>query len=290
MQPMETVQALLAWAIPLLAGAGVETPRLDAELLLAHVCGKTRGWMWAHTEMALSAQEVDQFRALCARRAQREPLPYLLGEWEFYGRAFYVSPAVLIPRPETELLVEAVLEWARKEAATDIADIGAGSGAIAVTLAAESPALRIIAIDISPAALALARRNAARHAVEARITFLTGDLLQPLRDAGIPPLDVIVANLPYIAEEDYAGLMPEVRDYEPATALRGGEDGLALIRRLIAECPVHLRHGGLLALELGMGQADTVTRLLVTAHWRRIRVIADYAGIPRHIVAESPQD
>jgi len=290
MQQMMTIGALLAWAIPLLAAVGIDTPRLDAELLLAHVCGKSRGWVWAHADTVLSTEETEHFRALCARRAQREPLPYLLGEWEFYGRSFFVSPAVLIPRPETELLVETVLAWARSHSAARIADIGAGSGAIAVTLAAESPELHVYAVELSSAALALAVRNAARHEVTARITFLHGDLLQPLHNAGALPFDAIVANLPYIPEGDYAGLMPEVRDFEPATALRGGADGLDLIRRLIADSPAALRRDGLLALEIGIGQSETVRQLLAAAHWRHISVIVDYAGIPRHLVAERPQD
>ena len=282
-----TIGELLGWAIPRLTAAGIDTPRVDAELLLAQVCGKARGWLWAHPEQVVAPDADARFRALLAQREEREPLPYLLGEWEFYGRAFFVSPATLIPRPETELLVEAVLGWARAHGATRVADIGTGSGAIAVTLAAEAPSLSIAATDLSSAALEIARRNAARHAMAARIRFYAGDLLEPLRAAGEAPFDIMVANLPYVAASDYAGLQPEVRR-EPAMALHGGADGLDLIRRLIAESPSLLVPSGLLALEIGLGQAAAATALLADAHWRRMRMIDDYAGIPRHILAECP--
>ncbi len=285
---MMTVYEELASAGVRLAEAGVETARLDAELLLGHLLRKNRGWLWAHPEYRLSVVEQHAFEELLRRRLQREPLAYLLGEWEFYGRSFHVSPAVLVPRPETELLVEAVITWARRRHATRVADIGTGSGAIAVTLAAEMPEAQLFAVDLSPDALAVARRNAERHGVAARITFLHGDLLAPLRDGVLGPLDVIAANLPYIAEEDYAGLMPEVRDYEPALALRAPEQGLALIRRLIAESPPLLACPGLLALEVGMGQSEKVVSLLQADLWRDVRVITDYGGILRHVLAESP--
>ncbi len=287
---MATVRDILAEMIPRLAAVEIDTPRLDAEVLLAHALGVTRGWLWAHPERVLTAEEATRFHALCARRSRREPLAYLQAEWEFYGRTFHVSPDVLVPRPETELLVEAVLAWTRAHHATTVADIGAGSGAIAVTLAAEQPALRVIAVDLSPGALEVARANAVRHGVSDRVTFLAGDLLHPLRVAGLPLLDAIVANLPYITDEEYAGLMPEVRNYEPALALRGGEDGLVLIRRLIHDAPSRLVPGGFLGLEVGQGQAETVAAVLRSAGWREVHIIADYAGIPRHVIAILSRD
>jgi len=288
MTDMFTICDMLTDAIPRLQEAGVESARLDAEVLLAHVLGQSRGWVWAHPEYAPPPEACGQFAALLARRLRREPLAYVLGAWEFYGRSFTVTSDVLVPRPETELLVEAVSAWARRRHARRLADIGTGSGAIAVTLSLELPDAHILAVDLSSAALSVARRNACQHGVDDRICFYTGDLLQPLRAAGMPPLDAIVANLPYIAEEEYATLMPEVRDFEPALALRAAEGGLALIKRLIGTAPPQLAAEGLLALELGTGQAETVRRLLRQQGWREIIIIDDYSGIPRHVTAIAP--
>jgi len=282
---MLTIHQLLTEVIPKLEAAGVESARLNAEVLLAHILGKERGWVWAHLEFALPAGDEERFREFLARRLGREPLAYLLGEWEFYGRPFFITPDVLVPRPETELLVEAVLDWTREHRASILADIGAGSGAIAVTLALELPEARIIAVDLSPAALNITRRNAEQHGVRERLILLEGDLLEPVRQAKFEPLDAIVANLPYIAEEEYATLMPEVREHEPALALRAGEGGLALIRRLISEAPPLLAPGGLLALEVGAGQADIVASLFAEKGCRKLRILNDYSGIPRHVLA-----
>lgn len=285
---MTTIYTLIAEAIDQLSAAGVDTPRLDAELLLAHLLGTTRAWLWAHVDDPLSPQMLGAFHRLLSRRLRREPLPYLLGAWEFYGRPFTVTPQVLIPRPETELLVELVLDWARAHHAATIADIGTGSGIIAITLAAEMPALRLFAIDLSAAALAVARTNAERYGVAKRITFLAGDLLQPLATVAGAQLDAVVANLPYIAEEEFPALMPEVRDYEPREALLAGEGGLALIRRLLRESVTVVRPRGLLAIEVGQGQAQRVAELLTTAGWEQVHIYSDYGGIPRHVSAESP--
>ena len=285
---MATVATLIDEARRRLAAVGVESPRLDAELLLAHVLGKARRWLWTYPDTPLSPKDAAAFFSLLERRLHREPLPYLLGEWEFYGRPFTVSPAVLVPRPETELLVEVVLAWATQHAAARIVDVGTGSGVIAITCALELTAARCYAVDLSVDALAMAQGNAERHGVAERITWLQGDLLQPVRAMGAPPVDAIVANLPYIAEEEMPSLMPEVRDYEPRIALAAGAGGLQLIRRLIEESPAVLRPGGLLAMELGCGQAEQVRAILQEGGWQEIRIIADYAGIPRHILASCP--
>lgn len=281
---MPSATELLREAAQALMDAGVDTPRLDAELLLAAVLGRTRRALWTYPDTPVPPEAEATFRALLARRCRREPLAYLLGTWEFYGRTFTVTPDVLIPRPETELLVEAVLDWARAHPARLIADIGTGSGAIAVTLAAEAPDCLLAAVDLSPAVLAVAQENAARHGVGARIRWFAGDLLAPVRAAGLC-CDAIVANLPYIAHASFPSLMPEVRAYEPSAALFAGEGGLALIRRLIHEAPACLRPGGLLALEVGYDQADAVCALLQPP-WQAVRVISDYGGIPRHVLAE----
>lgn len=283
---MITAINLITQATQQLAAVGIETPRLDAELLLAHVLGKERVWLWTYPDYGVAEDGERAFRQLLARRCQREPLAYLLGEWEFYGRSFRVTPAVLIPRPETELLVEAVITWARYHPVNTIVDVGTGSGAIAITLAAEMPSVQLMAIDLSPAALRIAEQNAERYHLTNRIEWLQGFLLQPVVHAVTQMMDVVVANLPYIAEEDIDELMPEVRDYEPRLALAASAGGLQLIYDLIDTAPAVLCEGGLLALEVGDGQAEPVQAYLATRHWQRIQIIHDYAGISRHVLAE----
>lgn len=285
---MTTITAIISTATTLLSDTGVDSPRLDAELLLSHVLGKERRWLWTYPNTPVNDGEEHAFQALLQRRLRREPLAYLLGEWEFYGRKFYVSPAVLIPRPETELLVEAVLAEVTIRNATSVVDIGVGSGAIAVTLALEHSSLEIIATDLSAEALTVAQHNAERHGVEQRIHWAQGDLLDPLLSSAHAPFDIVVANLPYIAEEEMEQLMPEVGLYEPQMALRAGDAGMALINRLIAQAPLILSSSGLLALEIGYNQSIYVCALLSQLQWRDIRIIEDYAGIPRHIVACVP--
>ncbi|HEY3379198.1 MAG TPA: peptide chain release factor N(5)-glutamine methyltransferase [Armatimonadota bacterium] len=284
---MQTVADLLTRVIPQLVEAGVDSPRLDAELLLAHVLGVTRTRLWSYPETPVSEEQAAAMQRLLERRVRREPLAYLLGEWEFYGRTFHVSAAVLIPRPETELLVEAVVQWAQAHAARELIDVGTGSGAIAVTLAAELPAAQVTALDLSPTALEVAQRNAQRHGVSERMRWYTGDLLHPLLGMAAT-CDAVVANLPYIAQAEIDRLMPEVRDYEPRLALQAEDEGLALIRRLIVESPTVLRPGGLIALEVGQGQADTVAAFLAAQGWQAPWIITDYAGIPRHVLATAP--
>lgn len=287
---MMTIAQLIQSAVPVLADAGVDTPRLDAELLLAASLGVERTYLWMYPEREVDDAQAVAFHARVARRVKREPLAYITGEKEFYGRAFMVTPAVLIPRPETELLVEAVLDWICAHGATQIADIGTGSGAIAISLALALPVTtHIYAMDISAAALAVARRNMQHYHVAERIDCAEGDGLAPLWEQETV-VDVIVANLPYIPDQEMPTLMPEVRDYEPVTALCGGPDGLALITRLIADAPRVLRPGGLLALELGQGQPPTVQAVLAEQGWVNIRVIVDYGGIARHVLAELPVD
>ena len=284
---MTTVESILREATARLQVAGVDTPRLDGELLLAHVLGQPRRWLWSYGETEVSARQRATFTALLVRRIQREPLAYIIGEWEFYGRAFLVNSTVLIPRPETELLVEAVLSWLDDHVASRVVDVGVGSGAIAVTLAIEAPQLQLIAVDIAADTLLTAQANARRHGVnEARLRWLKGDLLLPVQAEGLCPVDVIVANLPYIAETDTETLMPEVGQYEPPHALFAGVDGLAQIRRLIAGSPDCLAPGGLLALEVGDQQAAQVVDWLRQSGWRNVHAIDDYSGIPRHVLAE----
>lgn len=260
--------------------------RRDAETLLAHILQHDRAWLLAHADDDLAATDLDTLRALATRRAANEPLQHLTGTQEFFGLAFRVTPDVLIPRPETEHLVEAVLDFARAlpDPHLRIVDVGTGSGAIAITLASVLEHASVTAIDISPAALAVARDNSARLGIGDRIRFLEGDLLTPL--AGEAAFDVIASNPPYVALEDAPTLAPEVRDHEPALALYAGPHGLDIYRRLIPQAFDLLRPGGLLALEIGFGQREALIELLST--WQSVRFIDDYASIPRVAVAIRP--
>lgn len=274
-----TIGAALADATAVLRVADVPGARLDALLLLGEVAGATRAELLAHPERALDPAQRAAFDALVARRAAREPLAYIVGHREFYGRDFVVSPAVLVPRPETELLVELSLAYLRtRERTGGVVDVGTGSGALAVTLAAECPALRVLALDRSVAALAVARANGRRWQVAPRLGLLQSDLLGAVRD----PLVLIVANLPYIPSAAVDALMPEVARYEPRLALDGGADGLAPNRRLLAEAATRLTAGGLLLLELG---ADQAAPLVAAAHCvfagADVAVERDLAGCDR---------
>ena len=272
--------------------------RRDAETLLLHLLGQNRAWLLAHPESEVAPDLASDFEAFVRRRAAHEPLQYLTGQQEFFGLALQVTPAVLIPRPETELLVEAVLAWAHQQPSDQpdqplrIADVGTGSGAIALALAAHLPTAhlpttQILALDLSPAALAVARGNAARLGLTARVRFLESDLLGVvLHGAGALPLDVVVSNPPYVPETDAPVLQPEVRDHEPHTALFAGRDGLAVYRRLIPEAHLALRSGGLLALEFGFGQREALAQLL--RGWNDLRFLDDLAGIPRVALAHRP--
>ena len=258
-----TVLELLNWTADYFRRLGLDNPRLNAEVLLGKVLGLERIMVYARFDQPVGERERDEFRALVRRRADGEPLQYLLGSTEFYGRRFELTPAVLIPRQETELVVEKCLAKAT-DAPLWAADIGTGSGAIAVTLAAERPTLHVIATDLSADALALAARNAAAHGVADRVLTARGDLTGPVR--GLLPadragLDLLVSNPPYVRTGDIAGLEPEVRDHEPRQALDGGPDGLDVLRRLVPAAAELLLPGGWLVLELGERQADAVRQL-----------------------------
>lgn len=275
------LHAALQEGIQRLRGAGVEEARLDAELLAGHVLGLSRAAITAHPERELTPKELTRYRDLLARRAAREPLPYIVGHREFYGLDLAVDSRVLIPRPETELLVDHALRFARRAGRPlAVADVGAGSGAIAVALAVHLPDATVYALDTSPGALAVTARNAARHAVQDRVHCVSSDLL-----AGLPaPVDLIVANLPYVAAAEWPSLPPEVREWEPRPALDGGPDGLDVIRRLLAQAGAFLRPGAALLLEIGAGQGEAALTL-ARAHLADVKLIADYAGLDRLVVA-----
>ena len=263
-----------------------ETARLEAQVLLAHILQKPRTWVLAHPEVELTAAQQNELERSTACRQQGEPLPYILGHWEFFGLDFIVSPAVLIPRPETELLVEQALEWLRNHpGCRKLADIGTGSGCIAIALAANLPGAQVLASDISPQALEIAQRNAAVHRVAERITFIQADLLNMSEDHYAMPFDLIAANLPYIPRHTLLNL--PVYHTEPSLALDGGEDGLDLIRRLLEQAPLCLSPQGCLLLEIEAGQgADAQSLAQTTFPQAQIIVLPDLAGHDRLVVVD----
>ncbi|MHB8918822.1 MAG: peptide chain release factor N(5)-glutamine methyltransferase [Desulfocucumaceae bacterium] len=263
-------------------GAG----RTDAEVLLGICAGRDRTALYRDGLDELLAEQEGVFRELLERRASGEPLAYITGVKEFMGLEFRVSPAVLIARPETELLVEKSLEFLKPLPAPVVVDVGTGSGAIAVSLAAFLKKARVCAVDISTEALAVAARNAARHGVAARVEFLQGDLLEPLMKIKGLRADLVAANLPYVPSSEMPGLMPDVREYEPHRALDGGPDGLDHYRRLIPQARELLRDGGRLLMEIAPGQG-TALRESMGPGWR-VEIFNDLAGRERLVIAEKP--
>jgi release factor glutamine methyltransferase len=268
------VREALLQGTQLLEKVGIDAPRLTAEVLLMRATGQDRSWLYAHSTDELIEVWWIHYGRYLHERMQGKPSQYIVGHQEFYGRDFRVTPDVLIPRPETEGLVEAALA----QAATTILDIGTGSGAIAVTLALETKS-RVFATDISSAALAIARQNA--RTLQAPVEFIACDLGVCLADGSF---DLILSNPPYVAERDRPTLQPEVRDYEPALALFAGDDGLAIYRRLIPEAARLLRPHGWLMMELG--DAAAVREML--REWHGVEIKDDLAGIPRVIIARRP--
>jgi release factor glutamine methyltransferase len=285
-----TISSALKNAAARLSAAGIESARLDAEILLASMLGVERGGLYMNDDRALDDSELARFRSLIARRERGEPVSYIIGRREFWSLDFIVTPAVLTPRPETELLVETALGFARRRLLKDrrlhILDVGTGSGAIAVALAEEIPGAEIVATDVSPDALEIARSNARRHNVEQKIRFLAGDLFAPVAElAGW--FDLIVSNPPYIRRDDIAALPRDVRDYEPRLALDGGADGLDFYRRIAREAPRYLSAGGFLAIEIGAVMGEEVGRLLTDAGFSSVRVDKDLAGSERVVSARA---
>ena len=276
-----TLREWVEWgAVHLQAGPHPGKARRDSELLLLHQIGKDRAWLIAHGDEPFAGCGSIGFAELIKRRRTGEPIQYITGTCEFFGIPFHVTRSVLIPRPETELLVERAIEYARGIAAQRILDIGTGSGAIAVALAHSLPQSHITATDVSSAALTVARENAQRNGVTVR--FLEGDLLAPVSGESF---ELIVSNPPYVSVSDRASLDVEVREYEPELALFAGGDGLSIYRRLIAGGFARLVRGGWLLLEIGCGQLESVTALCHSAGFERIATAPDLQGIPRVIAA-----
>jgi release factor glutamine methyltransferase len=269
-----------------LAQAGIESATLDASLLLAEACGAERARLLAGLAEVKPGQAL-RFKSLLARRVAREPVAYILGRKEFFSMELLVSRRVLIPRPETETLVEAALSWARSRPLERILDLGTGCGAIALALARHLPEAQIVATDICAAALALARRNALRLGCAERIEFRRGDLWSALEGAGEKPqsFDLVLANPPYIAQGDFDRLPPEVKSYEPEIALLGGADGLAYYRKIARGLPGHLVSGGRVAFEVGLEQAGHVAQICRQAGARDTYRVRDLAGVERMVAA-----
>ena len=262
--------------------AGSPSPALDARLLLQHVLQRSHSYLIAHSDNLLTNSQLDSYHSLLKRAAGREPIPYLIGSAPFTGRDFVVSPAVLIPRPETEQLVETAVAWARdivaKKGELRVVDVGTGSGCVAITMALQLPSARIEATDISTTTLEVAGHNAASHGVTDRVHFHQGSLLEPVSGR----IDLIVANLPYITDHEWTTLDDGVKWYEPDIALRGGSDGLDHIRLLLNQATRRLAPGGAIFLEIGWQQGPAVQHL-AQSHFPRaqVKVLPDLAGIDR---------
>jgi release factor glutamine methyltransferase len=261
-----------------------DTAGLDAQVLLAHLIGKSRAWVLAHTEESLDKNTAVHLEKAVQRLEKGEPLPYVLGRWEFFGLNFIVSPAVLIPRPETELLVETAIKWLKTSQAGRVLDVGTGSGCIAAAIAVNLPGVYITAVDLSREALLVASKNIKYHAVEDRVFLLQSDLLTPVASQ----YELICANLPYIREETLVNL--KVSRQEPALALAGGEDGLNLIRRLFAQAAERLRPAGMLLAEIEAGQREAALKL--ADHYfpgTKTDVLKDLAGNDRLLKIEKEE-
>lgn len=279
-----TVRDCLASARARLQASGLAAAdaALDARVLVQHVVARDPAWLLAHGDHEPTPAQVAHLDACVARRARHEPIAYITGVREFFGREFHVTPAVFIPRPETELIVEAMLEACPAPGTRmSIVDVGTGSGCIAVSIACERPAAHVTAIDISAAALEIARGNATRHGVANRLTFVEHSLIP----AGLSGLDAVVSNPPYVSLDDRDGLAPTVRDFEPHAALFAGPTGLDLIGPLLEQAAGALRPGGILVMEIGAGQAGAVMRIATAAGFADVAMRRDLAGIERTLVA-----
>jgi release factor glutamine methyltransferase len=275
-----TIRRVLAWTAKDFAGRGIESARLDAELLVSAALGLDRVRLYMDLERPLVEEERARIRELVKRRRAREPVAYILGAREFWSRRFEVTPAVLVPRPETETIVERALELLPPDASGRVLDPCTGSGALGLTLAAERPGLAVDLTDLSPEALSVARRNAEALGVADRARFFEGDLFAPLpRDARY---ELIVCNPPYVPEADVETLEPEVRDHEPRQALVPGPTGFEIHHRLVDEAGAFLEPGGTLLVEVGAGQAEELAAAFRAAPWTEHALwLEDLSGVPR---------
>lgn len=280
-----TIRRVLDWTRGHFEKQDVDEPRLTAEILLGHVLGTPRVKLYMDLDRPLSKEELGTYRALIQRRLAGEPTQYLVGFKEFYGRKFAVDARVLIPRSETELLVEAALRPLKKDEPTRVLDVCTGSGCIAVSIAAERPQASVWAVDLMAGALAVAKANAATHQVDGRVTFFEGDLLGPVPEGAT--FDVIVSNPPYVKTGDLATLQREVQK-EPREALDGGADGVRLIARLVDDALPRLKSGGLLAMEIGEDEGAAVRELLTRAGYHDVKIEKDLARHERIALGRAP--
>ncbi|MBI3584511.1 MAG: peptide chain release factor N(5)-glutamine methyltransferase [Nitrospinae bacterium] len=312
---MNTIRDILNWAAEYLKSHNIPSARLDSEVLFSFILNKDHTYLYTNFEKPILPEEHKKFKELIERRGKREPVSYITGEKEFWSLKFKVTKDTLIPRPETEILVQAVLDIIISKKLEvfnlqssifnpiHILDIGTGSGNIAVSIAKESPESNVFTVDKSDSALSVAKENAIIHNVAGRITFLKGDLYIPFNPPSPPFVkegkeglfDIIVSNPPYIPTGDIEGLMPEVREWEPKRALDGGKDGLEIIRKIIKDAPLFLKpapaglkqgSGGFLALEIGFGQGEEVSHIISgTDKFHNIKTIKDLSGIERVVTA-----
>lgn len=281
-----TIADALRDASEALRDSGSDEPRREAVSLLSHALSRDRAFLVTHSDERLTAEQLRSYLSSVERRAAGEPLQYITGAQEFYGLNFEVNENVLIPRPETELLVETALEILKGTDSPLVCDVGTGSGCIAVSLLHERRDARAVALDVSSAALEVAARNAARNGVAARIEFLVSDCFDALaaNEHDAARFDLVASNPPYIAEDDLESLQREVRDHEPRVALTPGGDGLKVIRRLVSESPRHLKPGGHLLIEIGFDQHERVASFIDPRVWTLLDIRRDLQGIPRTVV------
>jgi release factor glutamine methyltransferase len=275
-----TVRRILEWTTGFLKQKGVDSPRLEAELLLAHARRCQRIRLYTDIDNALSESERIQMRESVQRRAKREPLAYIIGTREFYGRSFEIGQGVLIPRPETEILVDVCLEHIPKDQPRTVVEVGFGSGCIAVTIARQRPLCQVTATDLSERAMEIATRNVQKLEVTDRVTLLSGDVLEPLLEDGVL-FDGLISNPPYIRDDERESLQPEVALHEPAEALFAGKDGLDIVRRIAADSSKILKPGAFIALELDPAQCEYVTELLKSAGFTQTGIRRDLSGNAR---------
>ncbi len=269
-----SILEVLDWTRGHFEKKGLTSPRLDAEVIIAHALGLKRVMLYAKHDQPLVPEELAKIRTLVARRANAEPIAHLVGSREFWSLDFEVTKDTLVPRPDTETLVEVALDVSRDRGVATIVDVGTGTGCVAITLATELKDAKVWALEISEPARAVANRNLERHAVSDRVTVLASDLLHALPH-DVPPIDLLVANLPYIPSGDLPKLMADVRDHEPSLALDGGRDGLDLVRRLVDQAPERLAPGGALVLEAGYDQHLAIRGLLERAGFVDVATVKD---------------
>ncbi|MCP9464136.1 MAG: peptide chain release factor N(5)-glutamine methyltransferase [Nitrospira sp.] len=288
MMDSRTIGALLGWAKGTLRDAGIDNAEQESQWLITHALGMQSHQLMARREQTVSEELWTRAISLVTRRSGREPLQYILGTQEFCGLEFYVTPAVLIPRPETELLVQEALRVVDLNREEVVVDVGTGSGCVAVTLATILPKARILAVDRSPEALAVAQTNAERHGVLHKIEWVEGDLLSPLAGREFKrKVDVIVCNPPYVSEEEWEQLQPEVRQFEPRSALVAGPKGTEYHERLLWDSLDYLTPSGTLVMEIGCGQLAAVCRLIeASGGYGPVRVVKDEAGVDRTVVVQ----